>query len=160
MRIGLALGATALLAAGAIGVVALATGGDHEADTDVRLPNPSPGPAPKQPDAAKTGIMWAPDALLPGVQAGGAAQATWAAEVLQHLDSSGNGSLEHEDGAGAAGGWDHGSYEIVDALVARYDTTGDDIVGPDEATRIGADAASGGWLSADAVERLRDELHG
>lgn len=159
MRTGLMLGAGALLAVGAIGITALVANSHGDAGT-TRLPTPSPGPAPDPHGGAKTGISWSPDALLPDVEAGGAKQAEWAAEVLRHLDATGDGSLEHADGAAsAAGGWgSQGPTGVVDALVARYDRSGDDVVDPDEAARMGADVAVDGWLSADAVARLRDDL--
>lgn len=158
MRTGLMLGAGALLAVGAIGVTALVANSHGDADA-TRLPTPSPGPAPDPHGGARTGINWSPDALLPDVEAGGATQAEWAAAVLRHLDSTGDGSLEHADGASAAGGWGSaGPTALVDALVARYDRSGDEVVDSDEAARIGADVATDGWLTADAVARLRDEL--
>jgi hypothetical protein len=147
----LVAGAGLLVGAAAIGVAATMRDGG-----DIPRTTPSDGAAKGQP----TGVRWDPDALLPSVEAGGARQAQWAAEAIRNLDASADGRLQAFDAeTAAAGGWGTGGpTHVINALIARYDTSGDGILDAGEATLVGADVAKDGWLSAATVDALRREL--
>ncbi len=150
--IGVMVGAGALLAAGAIGL-AITAGRRDDTDTP-----PSPRPMPR-PEAG--GIVWSPDALLPGVSKDGAAQADWAAAAIGRLDANGDRILQASDGASTGGAWgSDGPSHVVAALIDRYDSTGDGFLDAHEAALVGADVAVDGWLTSDAVHGLRRILGG
>jgi hypothetical protein len=149
--VGLVVGAGALLAAGAIGVAVA-----RSRTEGPRTPDDS-----TQSTGTSTGITWANDALLPDVRSGGAAQAQWAAAAIGNLDADGDRRLQATDGSQLPGAWGPaGPSHVVDALIARYDTSGDGVLDGAEAALVGADVAVDGWLSQDAVRRLRAELGG
>jgi hypothetical protein len=150
------IGVGALVVAGAIGFMALRGDDDDAApasapETGTSTPANAPG---------RTGISWSPDALLPGVAPGGAAQADWAAATLGNLDVDGDGALRADDGAAGTGAWSRDTSHIVDALISRYDAGGDGFLDADEAAGMGADVAVDGWMTADATRRLRAALGG
>lgn len=148
--------ATIGLALGVGAGVAIAAYAGSKTDDDA-----GQDPASSSHDPGSSGVRWSPDALLPGVHRGGAAQTEWAAAIVTRLDANEDGSLTTGDAASTGSAWGaSGPNHVISQLIGRYDASGDGALSAHEGASIGADVAVDGWLSEAAVRDLRAALGG